>query len=129
MGYYMSQQRENFFVPSNHVNDIVRAIHRLALDKQDNGCSWVDDSVLDMVDVKDVFRFWGWGIEQNMDGDIVDINFDGEKLHEDDVLFRAIAPFVKHNSYIEMCGEDNTMWRWAFKNGVMIEQTPKITWE
>jgi hypothetical protein len=129
MGYYMSQQRENFFVPSNHVNDIVRAIHRLALDKQDNGCSWVDDSILDMDDVKDIFRFWGWAIEQNMDGDIVYINFDAEKLMDDDVLFRVIAPFVKHNSYIEMCGEDNTMWRWAFKNGVMIEQTPKITWE
>jgi len=40
----------------------------------------------------------------------------------------VIAPYVKEHSYIEMVGEENTMWRWVFANGKLQESYPTTTW-
>ena len=61
-------------------------------------------------------------------GNITDLDFTGEKLWDHDEMFKEIAPYVEDGSYIEMHGEDGSMWRWVFKNGVCHEIDPVITW-
>lgn len=44
-------------------------------------------------------------------------------------MFRAIAPFVREGSYIQMlnmCTGD--MWRWVFEGGTCREIEPQIIW-
>jgi hypothetical protein len=59
----------------------------------------------------------------------VRIHFEGEKIGQEDLLFEAIAPWVRDGSYIEMSGEDDAMWRWFFHAGECHEVTPTIIWE
>lgn len=44
-------------------------------------------------------------------------------------MFKAIAPFVKDGSFLEIHGEDGAMWRWKFSNGKMRQIGAKIVWE
>jgi len=53
-------------------------------------------------------------------GDITDLEMHGEKLYDEDDWFYAIAPYVKHGSYITASGEDGTLWQWQFRNGECI---------
>ena len=70
-----------------------------------------------------------WAVEFDDDGNVNDIQFEGEKKGwGEDELFEKIAPFVKDGSFIEMHGEDGGMWRWVFKNGTCTEIYPTITW-
>jgi hypothetical protein len=127
MGYYIFQEDSEFHVDNKHVGDLVLAVHRLYLD---NDLSYyMNDDIIKINDVVEIFRIFSWDIEQNETGDIVDINFQGEKSGCEDKLFATIAPFVKNDCYIQMRGEDHELWRWSFCNGVMTKQTPTITWE
>lgn len=143
MGYYMNQNDCRFFVPADKVKDMIAAIHLLAKnesamsgahysggEKISSHYSWVNMNFVDSNDVAEIFDCWRWSIEvDEQTGDIVDIYFDGEKLGDDFVLFKAIAPFVKPGSFIEMSGEDNCMWRWHFDGEKCVEKTPTITWD
>ena len=62
-------------------------------------------------------------------GNIFELNFAGEKLGDDEILFQAIAPFVKKDSYIEMQGECGLIWRWSFDGKTMKEKTANIMFE
>ncbi len=73
-----------------------------------------------------------WGYEPTLDdatGDIVDVSFSCEKLGEEFELFKAIAPFVEKGSYIEMNGEDGSLWRWKFNGKECKEVYAQVSWE
>jgi len=92
--------------------------------------AWVDMAELARAkNIEDALRAWRWSVFFDENGDITGIQFEGEKLGDDKVLFDAIAPFVGNGSFIEMSGEDSAMWRWVFKNGEMVEKWPEIKWE
>lgn len=144
MGYCMTQMDCNFFVEAKNISAMTDAIKDLADAKHSNEhkggswrdgekkaswYSWVDMSFSQLTDIKSMFKCWRWEIDYDDAGDISQIQFAGEKLGQDDVLFNAIAPFVKNNSFIEMEGEDGTRWRWVFKNGKCIEKQAKVSWK
>jgi hypothetical protein len=58
-------------------------------------------------------------------GDIVYLEFLGEKLAEDEEMFRAIAQWIEPDCFVEIYGEDGQLWRWVF-NGVKMYQTECI---
>lgn len=125
MGYHVEQLDGKFFVSADVIPSLIETIHKLA----ENGkYSWVRDNYIDSNDVTDIFRCWRWDIDMDKHGNIVDIRFDGEKLGDDEVFFKEIAPFVQDGSFIEMRGEDNAMWRWKFSNGKLKELYPEIIW-
>jgi len=99
MGYCMSMEKSSFFVKTEYVGRILKELTK-------NGFSF----------------------EQNDDGDIIKIYFDGEKLFKQDEMFARIAPFVKDGSFVEMCGEDGHLWRWVIKNGECRKIDSVITW-
>ena len=100
MGYCASMSKSNFHVKTENTGRVIAKIQRFGyIPKLDN------------------------------DGNIVEIDFEGERLgHDEDVMFNAIAPYVEDGSFIEMVGEDGDRWRWVFKNGECKEIKAKMTW-
>jgi len=131
MGYCMTQEWAEFKINSKNHKDALKAIKALA-GKETCGdhFSWVDTKCfLEAKTLLDALDTWRWEAETDNDGNIVGIQFTGEKIGDDMMLFKAIAPFVESGGCIEMRGEDGYMWRWLFDGGGFREQGAKIVWE
>lgn len=50
------------------------------------------------------------------DGNIIKVNFTGEKLGDDMIFLKTLAPYVENKSYIDFKGEDGYTWRYLFQN-------------
>jgi hypothetical protein len=57
----------------------------------------------------------GWNFDEN-DEPVVS-RLDSKLSSYSDAFFKAIAPFVKHGSYITMIDQDMWIWRWKFVSG------------
>lgn len=133
MGYCMQMIEQDFFIPADKVPKVIDAIRRLGggettRDSTGAHYSWVQRDFARRDTVPEMMSAWRWEVETE-DGNIVSIEFCGEKLGDDHILFEAIAPFVKAGSYIEMSGEDGTRWRWVFDGKTCVEKTATISWE
>lgn len=131
MDYYMNMREFKFFIANENKAAALQAIKNLA-GKETYGShfAWVSTEMfLKAKNLEKAMSVWRWGISENENGDIDEIQFNGEKLGDDELLFKAIAPFVKEGSYIEMRGDDNAIWRWYFTGKDCIELTPTITWD
>ena len=104
MGYYMSLQCSHFSIKEENKAAALKAV-------KDEAMSCLR-----------------WPIVEDDDGNVIDINFDGEKFGDDELLFKALGPYVEAGCYIQMSGEDNSMWRWAFDGNKCTEIYPTITW-
>jgi hypothetical protein len=136
----------NFRIKAENCNKALKAIQRLACeaDQMSGGVfaagkqtsrhfSWVHTCNFEKAPtLDDAMGGWRWPVERDIpndqDSDVVGIQFYGEKLGDDAVLFHAIAPFVEEGSWIEMRGEDSAMWRWVFRDGRLHEISPEIIW-
>lgn len=142
MGYSASLVASSFRIDRDHHKAALAAVKAL-LDRPDlmsgkrtqggrlisQHFAWVDsDKLLAARTLPDAIAEWGWEVEQDDDYNIVDIDFDSEKLGDEDALWAALAPYVATGSHIEMVGEDGERWRWLFRNGRVIHQEPTITW-
>lgn len=128
MGYHIYQNNSEFFISADKIPEVVKAIHKIGEDEVHY--SWVDSTFVKTQDIVQIFKCWRWIIYQDKETqDIVDINFDGEKYGDEEVLFKTIAPFVKDNSFIEMTGEDDARWRWVFSKGKLLEIYPRVEWD
>lgn len=78
--------------------------------------------------LEEVLDYWGFETTLDAEGSIVDIQFVREKLGDELKMFRAIAPWVRDSSFIEMVGEDGAQWRWVFEGGQCAERYPTVTW-
>jgi len=133
MGYSIQQRDQSFFVPHSRLPAMVASIQDLAgqetiRDGSGYHFSWVEQGFDKHDDPNDILRAWRWSPEFDDRGNIDTIYFNGEKLGDCNMLFEAIAPYVKAGSYIEMTGEDGARWRWCFDGTTMTEKTAKVTW-
>jgi hypothetical protein len=140
MGYNMRQRGSNFRIKKENFDVALKAIVELADDKNKHQMSggfwqggkqtewhyaWVNMSDLASAKtIKDAIGVWRWEvfsaepeISREIEEDIVDIYFVGDKIGQENLMFEAIAPFVEDGSYIEMAGEDGAIWRWVFARG------------
>ena len=133
MGYCMNQQYSEFFIPADKVNDTLKAVQALAgketIHDVYSHFSWVSEDFHLATSFAEIMRAWRWHISYDADGNVDEIEFNGEKFGDDIILFKAIAPFVKEGSFIEMQGEDGALWRWYFDGNKCIEKDAKISWE
>lgn len=147
MGYCVEVTINNMVIPFDKMNDCLAAINNLHtkenLEKQaSGGCSdfnlpiperiwysWVQNPPVDgFFDLPTAFRAWRYDAFPENDSIVVE-SFRSEKLGDDEILFRAIAPFVNDGAIIEFDGEDGSRWRYVFENGEIKEQEAKISWE
>lgn len=142
MGYCMSQQNADFFIAAEDKDKALAALKKLGDNtdnmrggswsgggKQQSWYSWVDMEFVNRYDLESAVRDWRWDLYCDDDGNVVEIMFEGEKLGQDEILFEALAPWVKSGSYIEMHGEDGSLWRWCFDDGKFKEKAANISWE
>ena len=66
--------------------------------------------------------------DRSVFGDVRVNYFSGEKLGDDEKLWKALAPFVKSGSTIEWHGEDDAHWRYLFENGELTAQHGMVVW-
>jgi hypothetical protein len=118
MGYCMDQRDSSVFIAKKDRSKVKAAINALMsrAGAQSGGkFRWVDtDTVLQARTLDEQLEEWLWAPEYDADGNIVDLVFQGEKAGDDIELFKAIAPYVRADSFIEMHGEDGSLWRWHF---------------
>ncbi len=140
MGYCIDFSDSKFFINKEDKQKALEAIK--ALKKNDTlgdrrnyscykyGYAWVDtDEYMDADNLEKAMNAWRWEVENDVEGNINTIFFNGEKLGDDKVLFDVIAPYVKKGSFIEMRGEDGCIWRWIFDGKTCEEKTARIVFE
>ncbi len=110
MGYDMYCRGARFRIDASNTHEALKA-----LVKWDNHQpSYYQWELAKEKTLEDALGTLGWGCEVNTRGDITDINFEGGRFREEGEWMKAIAPFVRSGSYIEMCGEDDSFWCWYF---------------
>jgi hypothetical protein len=137
MGYYMEQKSSKFFIAKKDFSKALDAIKLLMTkvnelghggsysngSKNETWFSWVDTkTVVESNTLSDALEEWRYCVKIDKYGNINNIEFTGEKLGQEKLLFDAIAPFVRKGSYISMIGEDETRWKWIFKNNQCMEE-------
>lgn len=120
MGYHIEQRAGKFRIDAEQTGAALAAIKGLAGQETVTDASgphyrWVDTAeFLAAETFAEALLAWRWEVEV-FDGEAIEaIQFYGEKLGDDDLLFAALAPYVKAGSYLEMQGEDGEAWRWEF---------------
>ena len=128
MGYYIYFRDCDFTIKKENKQKALEALKELFAKRPT--LSWVSQSdIKDKEAIEDALSECRWETECDESGDIVWIRFSGEKSGDDGVIFDSIAPFVEKNSYIEMRGEENEIWRWIFDGEHCKEIYPTTTWE
>jgi hypothetical protein len=125
MGYCMTQEISNFRIKNDKKEGALRA----AMSMPDEDFHWVKRGWnKDLRDIEGALHAWRYEPEVDELGDIVDVQFSGEKLGTEISFFKVIAPFVEPGSFIEMHGEDGSMWRWVFDGTTCKEVFATVTW-
>lgn len=124
MGYYIYQEKSEFRIDRTQKKNVLSAIQSLQ-GKETCGdhFAFVDPKFYRLKTLHSILREWRWQIENDLHGNVVKIKFTGEKAGDEDILFKAIAPFVQAGSFIEMFGEDGVRWRYEF-DGMQCIQVP-----
>lgn len=93
---------------------------------------WVDtEKYLAAQTLEECLRAWRWRPKLTERGDINDLEFTGEKLGDDDLLFTAIAPFVEPGSFIHFVGEEGHNWKYKFDGNKMkeVQGKTRVIWD
>lgn len=130
MGYYISVQEVKFYIPKENIQGAYEAIKALhGKETRGDHFAWVSHEFYKLPDFKSIIEDWGWSVEFDSEGNINNLSFDREKIGDEQILFDAIAPFVKEGSFIHIVGEEAEQWKWVFKNNKCVEIQPKVVWE
>lgn len=121
MGYNIIQQETQFFLDKSNLEAVHQALLNVTSD-----CKWFD--MADASELVNVVDQFGWYLEFNDNGNVNYIEFLQMYVGEEKRLFDTIAPYVKPGSYIQMVGEDDTIWRWFFDGTRCIKQIPTFIW-
>lgn len=128
MGYEMSLRDEKFYIKKENKDKALELLKELCC--TDNDIRWVSNSsVISASTLEEAIKECLWSLRNDDDGNVVGINFEMEYAGDELKIFNAIAPAVEIDSYIEMCGACDDIWRWVFKDGKCEEVRPKIEWQ
>lgn len=127
MGYVAYSNEAKFFMKQECAEDALAALK--ALFENITQIGWVADT-----DIKDCDTFedamYECGFELEADDEIFyHICFVDEKWSDNDRFLQAIAPFVQPGSYIQMVGEDGTIWREVFENGTCNTKVAELVFK
>lgn len=120
MGYYMYLRDYSLHIKKKDFDAALEAV-KAAFPKNEN--------IQRMAKLEDAMSCFCYVPELDDNGDICGCCFVGAKLRDDYEFWSALVPFIEDGDYIEMEGEDFTLWRWVFKNGLCKELEPTIVWE
>lgn len=128
MGYCITQVDGSFRMKRANQDAAFKAVKEQMGDKAYHWqqAGWMNNAR----DILAVFDEWIYQPEVDDEtGDIVALEFSGEKLGDELELFKVIAPFVEKDSFLEMQGEDGSLWRWKFDGTTCKEVYAKVEWD
>jgi hypothetical protein len=131
MGLGMTQAGAKFEIKAENKEKALIALKRTInlISKMTGGTpdnkefSSIDMEYINSRTLEEALECWNWGVENDSDGNIINISFLAEKVGDYKVMFNIIAPFVENGSYIHIWVEDT--WRrplsilqwWNFEDG------------
>jgi hypothetical protein len=136
MGYCIDLVKSDFFLAADQKPAAMAAMRQLALHASDGSgmgggarwFSWMNGTPFSTdwkgpfrATLEEVFDDWRYPVKTDEAGNIVGIYFNGEKLGDELVFFKSIAPYVREGSYLNMSGEDGERWQWFF-DGTTCEE-------
>src|SRR5688572_10584762 len=100
MGYWMYLLRADVFIPRQAQDQALRAVRELAQSPHGaapSAFAWVDMPGLEAATtLPDALAAWRWIVlDEDDEGNITELDFTGEKLGDEDTLFRTLAPYVR----------------------------------
>lgn len=124
MSYNMEQYDSQFFISNENVSPAFKALKCACKERN------LFDGLKKAHHLDRALECFGWELEFDDDENVIEISllksyYDGD---EEDILFAALAPYVKAGSFIEMVGEDHETWRWIFDGTTCQSKKPTITW-
>ena len=136
MGYFIEQTDSNFIIKKENFKDALNNL-KAVFTPDKMTCidylqgeeyphfSWVDtNTVLDSETLEEALVEIRYNPIFNDSGDIINVEFLGQKYGDEEIFFTALAPFVEKDSYISFEGEDERKWTWYF-NGKEVRQSYK----
>ena len=128
MGYCIWQHSSSFIILAENFAKVVKAIKEAFKDQQ---FGWVRaELVQNCKSIFDILAECRWDVDIDIGGNIVGIEFTGEKLGDDiETLFNAIAPYVQAGSYIQMSGEEGEQWKYVFDGASMREVQGRVVFD
>jgi hypothetical protein len=139
MGYSIDLADSSFRIKKDNVKPALVAVRAMcnAVDRMGGGSSdgrkWF--SFADMDEIKngktlvEAVGGFRWLLQLDENGDVAEIEFEGEKIGDDEFLFQTLAPFVEDGCFLEIRGEDGAHWRWVFDKGQLVTKEAKVSWE
>lgn len=128
MGYCIDMIDRDFIIKRENKEKALSLLKQFC--ELNTNISWVNNQdVVNAKTLKYAMEECRYDLEEDGEGNVVDIMFRGAKLGDDELIFTAIASCIENNSFIQMRGEDGGMWRWVFKDGICKEINAKIVWE
>jgi hypothetical protein len=92
--------------------------------------SWVSHDFEKLKTLEEMLCEWRWNSKIDEDtGDVIGLEFTGEKYGDDDLLFKALAPFIEAGAVIEFRGEDGAQWKYVFDGVTYKEKHSKVVYE
>lgn len=133
MGYYIEQFEAKFSIPASRVEEAFQRLRAgiAAVFAKNQRMSWIRaDEVTEALTFMDLMEACRWELEvQNRTGEICGVQFIGENLGDDLNLLNFIAPCVSPGSFINMAGEDGSLWQWYFDGQKCQERTDVVTYD
>lgn len=133
MGYCISVGVPDFRIKASNTQKALEAIQSLHGKETCPGrvrhFSWVHEDFYKIDNFVEILNEWRWRATENECGDITKLCFEGEKLGDDDLLFKAIGPFVEAGSQINFRGEDGYHWQYRFDGKTMKKYEGKVVFE
>ena len=122
MGYYINVRETYVTIKKENFEACRQAL--ISLGDGD----WVE-ACTESQTLEEMLTEWRWKPEYDKDGDINNLYFESEKLGDEEKLFNALAPYIEADSYIEIGGEENAIWRYCFDGKTMYEDTAVLDWD
>lgn len=130
MGYCITVTDNQLKINKENFQNCVNAIISLhGQETYQDHFSWVDRNFYQLNSLKDILNAWRWEPLYDESGNIQQLEFTGEKLGDDELLFKTLAPFIEPDSFINFRGEDNYHWQYAFDGKTMKELQGKVVYE
>lgn len=129
MGYYVTIDLCDTRIKKSNEEAALNALK--AYDKDtgfDGWCGDIDEEETCLENALGELRYLAE--EQEIDGEkyIVFIEFQGEKLGDEEAIFTVLAPYMEECSKIYFDGEDDCEWRYTFKDGNLIDDSIEKVW-
>jgi len=133
MGYWIEQRDSAFLLQKANFKKALKALQALAKKAAEGEVSldWITPSaIIEAKTIKEALVAIRWEPSiYDETGDVIGLEFTGQKSGSDLQLFNEIAPFVEAGSYIEMQGEDGEVWRWVFDQGKCTEEYGRVVFD